>query len=49
VQEGQVAPLELVKDDIRSVIINKRKITFIEDLENSVYKDGRAKNKVEIY
>ncbi|MCB8998928.1 MAG: hypothetical protein H6540_02510 [Bacteroidales bacterium] len=49
VQEGQVAPLDLVKDDIRSVIINKRKIAFIEDLENSVYKDGRAKNKVEIY
>jgi len=49
VQEGQVAPLDLVKDDIRSVIINKRKIMFMEDLENSVYKDGRAKNKVEIY
>jgi hypothetical protein len=49
VQEGSVSPLDLVKDDIRSVIINKRKITFIEDLENSVYKDGRAKNKVEIY
>jgi hypothetical protein len=49
VKEGQVAPLNLVKDDIRSVIINKRKIRFIEDLENSVYQDGRAKNKVEIY
>jgi hypothetical protein len=49
VQEGQVAPLELVKDDIISVIINKRKIKFIEDLENSVYNDGLAKNKVEIY
>jgi hypothetical protein len=49
VQEGQVAPLDLVKDDIRSVIINKRKIKFMEDLENSVYQDGRAKNKVEIY
>ena len=49
VEEGQVTPLDLVKDDIASVIINKRKIAFIEDLENSVYKDGRAKNKVEIY
>jgi len=49
VQEGQVAPLDLVKNDIQSVIINKRKIRFMEDLENSVYKDGRANNKVEIY
>jgi len=49
VQEGQISPLDLVKDDIRSVILNKRKIAFIEDLENSVYNDGRAKNKVEIY
>ena len=49
VQEGQVAPLELIKNDIRSVIINNRKIKFMKDLENSVYKDGRAKNKVEIY
>jgi hypothetical protein len=49
VPEGQVAPLELVRDNIRSVIINKRKIKFMEDLENSVYQDGRAKNKVEIF
>ena len=49
IQEGQIAPLSLVKEDIQSVIINKRKIKFIEDLETSVYNDGRAKNKVEIY
>lgn len=49
VEEGQVAPLELVKEDIRSVILNKRKITFLEDLENTVYNDGIAKKKVEIY
>ena len=49
VQEGQISPHFIVKDDIQSVIINKRKIKFIEDLENSVYNDGRAKNKVEIY
>lgn len=49
IQEGQIAPLSLVEEDIQSVIINKRKIKFIEDLETSVYNDGRAKNKVEIY
>ncbi len=49
VQEGQVSPLSLVKEDIKSVIINKRKIRFMEELENSIYQDSRAKNKVEIY
>jgi hypothetical protein len=49
VPEGQVAPIELVRDNIRSVIINKRKIRFMAELENSVYQDGRSKNKVEIY
>jgi len=49
IPEGQISPLYLVKEDIVSVIVNKRKIRFIEDLENSVYNDGRAKNKVEIY
>jgi len=49
VEEGQVSPLSLIKEDIKSVIINKRKIKFMEELENSIYQDSRAKNKVEIY
>ncbi len=47
--EGQVAPLEMVQNNIRSVILNKRKIEFIQNLENSVYKDGLSRNQVEIY
>jgi len=49
VKEGEISPLDLVRDDIRSVILNKRKITFIEDLENSIYNDGREKSNIEIY
>ncbi len=49
IPEGQVSPIELVKDNIRSVILNKRKIEFIQDLENSIYKDGLSRNQVEIY
>ena len=49
IPESQVSPIELVKNNIRSVILNKRKIEFIQDLENSIYKDGLNRNQVEIY
>ena len=49
IPESQVSPIELVKNNIRSVILNKRKIEFIQDLENSIYKDGLSRNQVEIY
>jgi len=48
-KEGNIKPLELVKDNIRSVLLNKRKIEFIQDLENTVYKEGISRNQVEIY
>lgn len=47
--EGEVAPVELVKDDIRNIILNKRKYTFIKDLEHRVYSEGLSKNQFEIY
>ena len=47
--EGEVAPVELVKDDIMNIILNKRKITFIKDLEHRVYSEGLSKNQFEIY
>ncbi len=49
IQEGQVAPIELVRDDIRSVLMNKRKIQYLQDLENTVYKEGLSRNQAEIY
>ncbi|MCF8380956.1 MAG: hypothetical protein K9H49_15385 [Bacteroidales bacterium] len=48
-KEGDIKPLALVKDNIRSVILNKRKIEFIQDLENTVYKEGISRNQIEIY
>ncbi len=49
IPEGQVAPLELVRDNIRSVLMNKRKIEYLQDLENTVYKEGLSRNQVQIY
>jgi len=47
--EGEVAPVEMVSDDITNIILNKRKINFIKDLEHRVYTDGVSKNQFEIY
>lgn len=47
--EGEVAPVELVTEDITNIILNKRKFKFIDDLENRVYSDGVSKNQFEIY
>lgn len=47
--EGEVAPLEIVTDDISSIILNKRKIQFFQDLEQRIYSDGVTRNQFEIY
>jgi hypothetical protein len=47
--EGEVAPLEMVSDDITSIILNKRKIEFFQELEQIVYHDGVNRNQFEIY
>jgi hypothetical protein len=47
--EGEVAPIEMVSEDITNIILNKRKIQFIKDLEHRVYTDGVARNQFEIY
>ncbi len=47
--EGEAAPLEMVYDDIVSIILNKRKIEFFKDLDQQVYGDGVTRNQFEIY
>ena len=49
VPEGEVAPLDMVAEDISSIILNKRKINFFRDLEQKVYNDGVNRNQFEIY
>ena len=39
----------MVTSDITNIILNKRKIEFIKDLEHRVYTDGVSRNQFEIY
>ena len=43
---GDIAPLELEKKQIRNILINKRKLDFLKNMENSIYKDAISKNLV---
>ncbi len=44
-----VSPLEFVKDDIRNIILNKRKVELAKQLEDEVYNSGLDQNQFEIY
>ena len=46
---GTVAPLPYVEQKIRSIILNMRKVQFVRDLENNIYKDALNKGSFTIY
>jgi len=43
------APVEYVKENIKNLIINRRKIDFLKQLENNVYSEGVKNNKFKIF
>jgi hypothetical protein len=45
----QLSPLAFVKDDIKNLIINKRKVDLIAKLEESIYNKAKADKGFEIY
>lgn len=44
-----LSPLSFVKDDIRVLIINKRKLSLIKEMEKASYDEALQKNEFEIY
>ncbi|HEY3403054.1 MAG TPA: peptidyl-prolyl cis-trans isomerase [Ohtaekwangia sp.] len=44
-----VSPLEFVKEDIRNIILNKRKVELALQLEEEVYKEAESDKEFEIY
>jgi hypothetical protein len=45
----QISPLEFVRDDIEEIIVNKRKITLANQLEEDIYSKAQTNNDFEIY
>jgi hypothetical protein len=46
--KGTVAPLEHVKADITGIILNRRKINLIRQMENTVFNDAMNRNEIKI-
>lgn len=47
--KSNIAPISLVEENIRSIIINKRKLEFLQNLEKNVYSEAVSKNMFELY
>ncbi len=45
---GDKAPFEFVKDRITNLILNSRKIEFIEELQKNIYQKGKSANQFKI-
>jgi hypothetical protein len=46
---GTLAPLPYVETRIRTIILNKRKVQFVNDLENNIYMDALNKGEFTIH
>lgn len=42
---GEKAPYDFVKDRIESLILNSRKMEFLQDLEKNIYEKGKRENR----
>lgn len=46
---NDLAPIEFVEKNIRNLILNQRKISFLKELEENIYTEGVRQKKFEIY
>lgn len=47
--EKEIAPCSFVKQDIKQILLNSRKMQFEEDLEKQITQEGIQKNHVKVY
>ena len=45
----EISPLEFIKEDIETIIINKRKLALKKELEAKIYDEAEKNNEFEIY
>ncbi len=46
---GSISPLSIVKDQIRSTILNTKKVNYLKNIEDDLYQKALSKNKIKIY
>ncbi len=48
-EQGEIAPLEYVKDEIKSILLNQRKIKTVELIKTKLFEDAKQSSRFEIY
>ena len=46
---GEQAPLYMIDNNVKNIILNKRKMDFLNDLEENMYKEALQNNKFNVY
>lgn len=46
---GSIPPLKFVQNNIREIILNKRKLKFINELENNIFTDALSRKQFKIH
>jgi hypothetical protein len=46
---GTLSPFEYIREDIKRIIWNNRRIEFIQSLENGIYNEALKKNRFKVY
>ncbi|HYQ55699.1 MAG TPA: hypothetical protein VEP89_00030 [Draconibacterium sp.] len=46
---NDIAPLSFVENDIKNLILNQRKISFLKEIEENIYTEGIKQKKFKIY
>jgi len=49
ISKGAVSPLVYMRSKIKDIIINKRKVKFLTDLEAKIYDDAQDHSDIVIY
>jgi hypothetical protein len=47
--KNEIAPAEYVTENIKNLILNRRKIAFLKQIEDNIYTEGIRSNKFKIY
>tara|TARA_B100000614_G_scaffold123230_1_gene110372 strand:- start:301 stop:1101 length:801 start_codon:yes stop_codon:yes gene_type:complete len=48
-EQGEIAPLEYVKEEIKSILLNQRKIKTVELIKTKLFEDAKQSSRFEIY
>ena len=48
-EQGEIAPIEYVKEEIKSILLNQRKLKTVEVIKTKLFEDAKQSNQFEIY